>query len=396
MNNRTDWDNSYPPTPSEYHEVMMKTLNSLEETCMKIKHKTTLTLIAALVAIIIMSTVVLATINHFGILDFFGRGENALKPMDGVKNLIEHNLGSAENELVHLTIREAMYDGYGIHVVAAISPIDKEKHAIVDDIETPVSDGMAPIVLNGATIMSSNAQLDDGYIGVPSDQFVMEDGALVQNAEGILYGDAPDTIHLTYTLRSDIEQAQLSISFDLQNRAIPRTVVLSPITQGEDFRIVNAMIIYTHLAAYLDVTYEDHMPILQDELFDVPDGIYYGLPGAKYFHSEPNCSGMANAKSYELSELLERGKHACPVCLGALTAPDARMMYFALLDRDRNEISSQNSGSSQVGDEMNGVRIYHQISILQTSDMLPDKVFLQPMEGSERINIAPIECEVIK
>jgi len=396
MNNRTNWDSAYPPTPSEYHDVMMNTLNNLEEINMKRKHKITLTLIAALVATFVISTVMLATMNYYGILDFFGRGENALKPIEGVENLIEHDLGSAENEFIRLTVREAMYDGYGLRVVAVISPIDNNKYAVVDDIETYVPDGIVPIVLDGAAIMSSNAQLENRCISVPADQFVMEESALVQSAEGILHGDAPEIIHLTYTLRSENERAQLSVSFNLQNRAVPRTVVLSPTTQGENFRIVDTKIIYTQLAAYLNVTFENYLPAPQDEPFDIQDGIYYGTPGAVYFHNDLNCSGMENAQSYELSEFLERGGRACPLCLDALIVPAARVMYFALLDADKNEIASQNTSSSQVGNEMNGVRIYHQISILQTSDTLPDRVFLQPMEGSERVNTAPIECEVIK
>jgi hypothetical protein len=104
-------------------------------------------------------------------------------------------------------IREAMYDGFGLRVVAAVEPVDKSKYAGVDDAQSPVPNGLIPIVLDGATITSDNAQLDDGEIWVPGDQFEMEDGTLILSAEGILYGDAPDVIHLNYALRGEGEQA---------------------------------------------------------------------------------------------------------------------------------------------------------------------------------------------
>lgn len=396
MNDRHEWDRAYPPTPSQYHSAMMRTLNDMEEISMKRRHKATLTLVAALVALIAMSAVALAAMNHWGILDFFGRGEDALKPMGGIEELIESDLGSAENAFVRLTIREAMYDGFGLRVVAAVEPVDKGKYVVVDDIETPVPGGLLPIVLDGATITSDNAQLDDGEIWVPGDQFEMEDGVLILSAEGILNGDAPDVIHLNYALRGEGEQAGLSVSFDLQNRATPRAVKLTPREQGEDYRIVSAEIKYTQLAAYLDVVFEDQLPTPQGEPFDVPEGIYYGTPGALYFHSDPNCSGMENVQAHELSEFLENGSRACPFCMDAPRAPAARVMYFAILDADGTEIATQGGGSSQVGDEMNGVRTYHQISTFQTSEALPDKVFLQPMVGSEKVGTSTIACDVIK
>jgi hypothetical protein len=343
-----------------------------------------------------MSAVALAAMNHWGILDFFGQSEDALKPMEGIEELIESDLGSAENAHVRLTIREAMYDGFGLRVVAAVEPVDKSKYAVVDDAQSPVPNGLIPIVLDGATITSDNAQLDDGEIWVPGDQFEMEDGTLILSAEGILYGDAPDVIHLNYALRGEGEQAGLSVRFDLQNRAAPRAVKLSPLEQGEGYRIVSAEIRYTQLAAYLDVVFEDQSPTPEGEPFDVPDGIYYGMPGALYFHSDPNCSGMENAEAHELSEFLGNGSRTCPFCMDAPRAPAARVMYFALLDADGNEVATQGGGSSQVGDEMKGVRTYHQISTLQTSETLPDRVFLQAMVGSEKVSTAPIECSVVK
>lgn len=363
---------------------------------MKRKHKATLTLVAALMALLAMSAVALAAMNHFGILDFFGRGEGDIQPMMGVESLIEKDLGSAQNDTIRLTIREAMYDGFGLRAVAAIEPIDKTKYAVVDDIETPVPDGLTPIVLDGATITSDNAQLEDGEIFVPSDQFVMEDGALVQSAEGILYGEAPDVIHLNYTLRGDSDQVQLSVKFDLENRATASAVKLEPLSQGEDYRILSAEIKYTPLAAYLDVTFEDQMPTPPSEPFDVPDGTYYGTPGALFFHVNPSCSGMENAPAHNLTDFVEKGSRPCPFCLGAPMPPAARVLCFALLDGDGNEVELRSGGSDQVGDEMDGARTYHQVTIHQTSDTVPDKVFLKPMEGSERVGSVPIECEVDK
>lgn len=393
MKGSIDWDNAYPPTPSGYQAAMMNTLNDLEETSMKRKYRATLVLAAALAVLIAMSTAALAAMNHFGILDFFGQG-NPLKPMDSAESLIERDLGSAENGMLRLTIREAMYDGFGLRVVAAVEPVDKAKYAVVDDIETPAPDGLLPIVIEGATITSDNAQLDHGDIFVPSDQFVMEDGALVQSAEGILCGEAPDVIRLDYALRGESEETRLSVTFDLKNRAEPRAAKLRPLSQGEDYRIVSAQILYTPLAAYLEVTYEDESPAPPGEPFDMPDGMYYGTFSMRFFHADPNCSGLENAPAHSLSELLEHGGHPCPVCMGAPMPPSPRIMYFAPLDADGNETATWGMTSGQIGDEPNGVRTYRQITTLQTGDTLPDRMLLQPMEGSERMDAAPIECEV--
>ncbi len=55
MNDRREWDRAYPPTPSQYHSAMMRTLNDLEEISMKRRYKATLTLIAAITALIAMA-----------------------------------------------------------------------------------------------------------------------------------------------------------------------------------------------------------------------------------------------------------------------------------------------------------------------------------------------------
>jgi hypothetical protein len=159
---------------------------------------------------------------------------------------------------------------------------------------------------------------------------------------------------------------------------------------------VSVEIKYTQLAAYLNLVFEDHLLSPQGETFTGSEGIYYSLPNARYFHIIPNCSGMKHAQVYELSEFNKRGSFACPVCLSIPVVPVERVMAFSLLDADGIEIATSNYSSSQVNIARNGVRIYHQISMFQTDDTLLEKIYLQPMIGSEPVNAEPIECIALK
>ena len=78
---RMDWDRAYPPTPQSYHDALRSALRHLEEKSMKRKRKTALTLVAALLGALLIGTVALAAINHWGIMDFFHRNNQDLKPL---------------------------------------------------------------------------------------------------------------------------------------------------------------------------------------------------------------------------------------------------------------------------------------------------------------------------
>lgn len=43
---------------------------------------------------------------------------------------------------------------------------------------------------------------------------------------------------------------------------------------------------------------------------------YYSTVGGKYYHSNPTCSGMKNARKVTLATAAKRGQKPCPVCIG--------------------------------------------------------------------------------
>jgi len=54
---------------------------------------------------------------------------------------------------------------------------------------------------------------------------------------------------------------------------------------------------------------------------------YYSTTGGKYYHANPTCSGMKNARKVTLATAKKRGQKACPVCIGTTSSSSA--VYYA-------------------------------------------------------------------
>ena len=389
-----DWDRAYPPTPRSYHDALQNVLDHLEEKSMKRRHKAALTLVAALLGALLIGTVALAAINHWGIMDFFHRNNQDIKPLPGSEQLIEKDLGATENGTLKLTIREAMYDGAGIRVVAVVEPLDSTRFQVVDgvDEETPSNPKLDPVTITGASLTAQNAKFDDNFSSL--DEFEQQGNTLIYSAEYLIQGEAPDSIRMNLSFEGDSKAARLSTDFTIQNLAEARVVKLTPKAEGEEFRIISAEIRYTQVAAYLAMTYQDWQPAPADAPFEVPDGTYYGSLKQKFFHKDPSCSGMKNAQAHDLSEYLEHGVRPCPVCLGAPRPASTRALNFVLLDEAGKEIEWSGCSNGQIGDEVDGVRTCHQTMMLQTSAQLPAKLYLKPMDFMSDVGYKTIECEV--
>ena len=391
---RMDWDRAYPPTPRSYHDALQSTLRHLEEKSMMRMYKATLMLVAVLIGALLIGIVALAAINHWGVLDFFKENNPALQPLPGSDHLIEKNLGAIENGILKLTIQEAMYDSVGVRVVAAIEPVDPARFQVVDanDEDTKADPGLTPLVVHATRLTAYNAKFEDGFAEL--NEYDRESRALIYGVEYLLKGEAPKVMKLNVALPGDSAATQLSVDFEIQNRAEARVVKLTPQAEGEEFRIISAEIRYTQVAAYWDITYQDWQPAPADTPFEVPRGTYYGSLKQKFFHKDPNCSGMENAQSHDLSEFLANGVRPCPICLGAPRPASTRALDFALLDETGKEIAWSSCGSEQLGDEIAGVRTYHQTMMLQTSAQLPAKLYLKPMDFMSDVGYRMIECEV--
>ena len=287
-----------------------------------------------------------------------------------------------------------MYDGAGVRVVAAIEPVDPARFQAMDanDEDEKAGPGLTPIAIQEAHLTAHNAKFDDSFSSL--DEFEQQGGALLYSAEYLIQGEAPESIRMNLSFEGDSKAARLSADFTIQNRAEARVVKLTPKAEGEEFRILSAEIRYTQVAAYLDMTYQDWQPAPAEAPFEVPDGTYCGSLKQKFFHVDPNCSGMKNAESHDLSEYLERGMRPCPICLGAPPPASNRALTFALLDETGKEIEWSGCSNGQVGDEVDGVRTYHQTMMLQTSRQLPAKLSLKPMDFMSDVGYKTIECEL--
>ena len=121
---RSDWQNAFGEVPEDFHLRLRSTLDGLEERDMKKrKNYTAILLAAALIVALLAGAGIAATrLGVFHMLD----SADPIVPLEGAQELVGTNLGSVENELVKLTVEEAVFDGQGALVQLRIAPKDDQ------------------------------------------------------------------------------------------------------------------------------------------------------------------------------------------------------------------------------------------------------------------------------
>ena len=129
-----------------------------------VKKKITFSMVlAAVLAIVGITAFALGGSNIFRNIE---TRLNPIVPLDGARAMVEHNLGSSENEYVTVSVEEAIYDGNGVMVLVKVSPKDKDNHAlynemlqdfdeylyVTDSIPVPVAEGRQSYVIDGQEI----------------------------------------------------------------------------------------------------------------------------------------------------------------------------------------------------------------------------------------------------
>lgn len=127
---KADLQNLYEPVPDGFRDEMRFVLASLEERKERriMKKKMVLVLAAAMV-LLIAGAVAIAAVN----LDIFRYNEDVsqpIVPMEGAEELVETELGSAENELVTATVKEAIFDGQGTRILVEITPKNPDEYVL--------------------------------------------------------------------------------------------------------------------------------------------------------------------------------------------------------------------------------------------------------------------------
>ncbi len=127
---RTDWQSAFGEVPEDFHLRLRSTLGGLEERDMKKRKNLTVTLLAAalIVALLAGAGIAASQLGVFHMLD----NADPIVPLEGAQELVGTNLGSVENELVKLTVEEAVFDGQGALVQLRIAPKDAERYVLFD------------------------------------------------------------------------------------------------------------------------------------------------------------------------------------------------------------------------------------------------------------------------
>ena len=127
---RTDWQNAFGEVDEDFHLRLRSTLNGLEENDMKKRKNLTLTLLAAALTIALLAGAGIAA-SQLGVFHMLDSAD-PIVPLDGAQELVGTNLGSVENDLVKLTVEEAVFDGQGALVQLRIAPKDAERYVLFD------------------------------------------------------------------------------------------------------------------------------------------------------------------------------------------------------------------------------------------------------------------------
>lgn len=127
---RTDWQSAFGEVPEDFHLRLRSTLDGLEERDMKKRKNLTVTLLAAalIVALLAGAGIAASQLGVFHMLD----NADPIVPLEGAQELVGTNLGSVENELVKLTVEEAVFDGQGALVQLHIAPKAADRYVLFD------------------------------------------------------------------------------------------------------------------------------------------------------------------------------------------------------------------------------------------------------------------------
>ena len=127
---RTDWQSAFGEVDEDFHLRLRSTLNGLEEKDMKKRRNLTVTLLAAalIVALLAGAGIAASQLGVFHMLD----SADPIVPLEGAQELVGTNLGSVENDLVKLTVEEAVFDGQGALVQLRIAPKEAERYVLFD------------------------------------------------------------------------------------------------------------------------------------------------------------------------------------------------------------------------------------------------------------------------
>ena len=158
---RTDWQSAFGEVDEDFHLRLRSTLDGLEEKDMKKRNLTAILLAAALIVALLAGAGIAASrLGVFHMLD----SADPIVPLEGAQELVGTNLGAVENDLVKLTVEEAVFDGQGALVQCRLSPRDTERYAMFNSFmqDAPEEEYITETVPAEVAEGSQEIETDDG------------------------------------------------------------------------------------------------------------------------------------------------------------------------------------------------------------------------------------------
>lgn len=129
---RKDLRRLYEPAPQSLYDGIHEALADLPEGKGKKKVKKKISTGFILAAALLVLTGGALAARELGVFKMLTSGSTPIVPLEGAADMVETDLGFAENDLVRLTVEEAVYDGQGALVQLRFEPkVDTEKYALM-------------------------------------------------------------------------------------------------------------------------------------------------------------------------------------------------------------------------------------------------------------------------
>lgn len=168
--NRKDWKQIYGDVPEDFRLRLRSTLNELEETDMKNRKNLAVILLAAalIVALLAGAGIAASQLGVFHMLD----SADPIVPLEGAQELVGTNLGAVENDLVKLTVEEAVFDGQGALVQCRLRPRDMERYAMLNSFmqDAPEEEYITETVPAEVAAGSQEIETDDGVYTIINEE----------------------------------------------------------------------------------------------------------------------------------------------------------------------------------------------------------------------------------
>lgn len=345
MNRKDNWQALLMPVSEGFHNRVEETLEQIGKEAKSLqghrkRTRALRSLAVALVAALLLAGTALAVGRLAGILDFASpRVED-----ETARQYIEHNLATAQNGRIRLTVREGYYDGEVARTILEIAPVRMEDSIVLHDWwhypngeeffapgETDWQEGSAHSIapsLEKAALPPGA----DGAIAVVGESknytedkaedltncratAVREGNAVVLYIEGRIHSYV-GKVDLGYSVYTENGEA-VSVRFTLKEEGVENVPMEFAAVEFYGLALQKVCVQYTPFAAFLQVTYAPALSgeaVVESGAYD-PAGIYYGTEGGHYGHAVPDCQGMANATEWTGQELLDMSRPPCPVCV---------------------------------------------------------------------------------